>query len=319
MNPNSKSIDDIINASSISEFLSEVKSDNTNVDVSKGDIQDQNIEASLRDFIKAVGFSQASPEAVALETISKKYGSPYVDIMDIEGFEKAGKMFRDEISRDDFHNEITGLTNEDLKRFNYKYDDKTGKYYRETPRAHFSRMKPDDALKEYGEKSGKYAYRLKDEEGVERATIIRDESKNPLLQRLFGRPKYYTGGRWRSDKTGKTLIGNREVVPDDFVYTDTLKIPHPRPGNLYQYFAELAHQAQIQQLNYDERQDDAERYRKEVKKYGEEKYNIPGSKEYEAHRGKKHGRGIAGDLKNEYSDLVKALTESIPVELLFDN
>ena len=44
MNPNSKSIDDIINASSISEFLSEVKSDNTNVDASKGGIQDPNIE-----------------------------------------------------------------------------------------------------------------------------------------------------------------------------------------------------------------------------------------------------------------------------------
>ena len=59
MNPNSKSIDDIINASSISEFLSEVKSDNTNVDASKGGIQDPNIEASLLNFIKSGDFDEA--------------------------------------------------------------------------------------------------------------------------------------------------------------------------------------------------------------------------------------------------------------------
>ena len=301
MNPNSKSIDDIINASSISEFLSEVKSDNTNVDVSKGDIQDPNIGDNLLDFIKAVGFSQESPEAMALETISKKYGSPYVDIMDLEGFEKAGKMFVNEITHDD----MAGLTNEDLKYANYLQDDKTGKYYRETPRAYFSKMRSNDAIKEYN-KSGKYAYELKD---------------NPIdLSELdsISREKI-TGVDWQDFFQKKKNKENRRVVPDDFVFTDTLKLPHPRQGNLYQYFAELAHKAQIQQLNYDERIKDVERYREEVKKYGEKTYNIPGTKEYEAHRGKKHGRGIAGDLKNEYSDLVKALTKSIPVELLFDN
>jgi len=323
VNPNSKSIDDIINASNISEFLSKAKSDNTNVNSGKSNIQDPNIGANLLDFIKDLGLSQDSPEAMALEIINKKYGSPYVDAMDLEGFEKAGKMFVNEITYDD----MAGLTNEDLKYANYLQDDKTGKYYRETPRAHFKSEEDDNALREYRKKSGKYAYRLKDEEGVERATIIRDETKNPLLQRLFGRQKYYTGGSWRSDEDSKTLIGNREVVPDDFAYTytDTLKIKEPRSDrsplrNLSTYFAELAHAAQAQGLNYNERYKDSQRSSKEWQKYGDKVvYNTPGTKEYEAHRGKKHGRGIAGDLKNEYSDLVKALTKSIPVELLFDN
>ena len=84
MNPNSKSIDDIINASSISEFLSEVKSDNTNVDVSKGDIQDQNIDASLRDFIKSniSTVEGLNPEDTslgkAITQIVQEHGNPYI-------------------------------------------------------------------------------------------------------------------------------------------------------------------------------------------------------------------------------------------------
>tara|TARA_R110000764_G_scaffold10105_1_gene31412 strand:- start:656 stop:1411 length:756 start_codon:yes stop_codon:yes gene_type:complete len=84
VNPNSKSIDDIINASSISEFLSEVKSDNTNVDVSKGDIQDQNIDASLRDFIKSniSTVEGLNPEDTslgkAITQIVQEHGNPYI-------------------------------------------------------------------------------------------------------------------------------------------------------------------------------------------------------------------------------------------------
>tara|TARA_R100001594_G_scaffold42298_1_gene74355 strand:+ start:406 stop:1353 length:948 start_codon:yes stop_codon:yes gene_type:complete len=314
MNPKSKSIDDIINASNIFKFLSEAKSDNTNVDVGKGDIKDPNIESSLLNLIKAAGFSETSPEAIALEAINKKYGSPHVDIMDLEDFIKRGMVFKTEID------DISGVTNEDLKYSDYLYDDKTGKYTRVSPRAFFSQMSDDDILRQYRKKTGKYAYKLKDEKGIERATIIRDEEKEPLLRRLFGvGQRNYQGGDFRSDEVARSLIGKREVVPDDFEinYTDTLHIPPPRPGNLYKYFAELAHAAQLKGLNYEQRLEDSRKATEEGRRLGEERYYTPGTIEYEAHSGGKHGRGIAGDLKNEYSDLVKAIAKAVPIELLF--
>tara|TARA_R100001530_G_scaffold53600_2_gene39551 strand:+ start:556 stop:1500 length:945 start_codon:yes stop_codon:yes gene_type:complete len=312
---NEKSIDDIISASSLSEALSAAVSDKTNVDVSRGDIKDPNIESSLLNLIKAAGFSETSLEAIALKRINKKYGNPRVDIMSLEDFIKRGMVFKTEID------DISGVTNEDLKFANYTYDDKTGKYYKVWPRAFFTRMSDDDILRQYRKKTGKYAYKLKDEKGIERATIIRDEAKEPLLRRLFGvGQRNYQGGDFRSDEVAKILRGKREVVPDDFEinYKDNLHIPSPRPGNLYQYFAELAHAAQLKGLNYEERLEDSRKSTEEGRRLGGEVYYTPGAKEYEAHRGGKHGRGIAGDLKNEYSDLVKALSKAIPIELLFE-
>lgn len=318
MNPNSKSIDDIINASSISEFLSEVKSDNTNVDASKGGIQDPNIEASLLNFIKDAGYDPSSAWSEALNVISEKYGSPNVRKMEFEDFEKSGKLFKNKIPRpsnvedNDILYEVDKSTDRNIAKI--KMDNSTGEWYRYTPRASFSAMSLESAIKEYN-KSGKYAYELKDEKGYKGKTIIKD---NPIdLSELdsISREKI-EGVDWQDFFQKKKNKKNREVVPDNFVFTDTLNIPR---GDLHRYFAELAHQAQMQGLNYKERKKYRERIGKEKRKYGEKTYEVPGTLEYIAHEGGKDGGGLEGALKEEYFDLVKALTKTIQVDSLFDN
>jgi|TARA_R110000737_G_C14501739_1_gene472064 hypothetical protein len=318
MPPQTKTIDDIINASSISEFLSEVKSDNTNVDASKGGIQDPNIEASLLNFIKDAGYDPSSAWSEALNVISEKYGSPHVRKMEFEDFEKSGKLFKNKIPRpsnvedNDILYEVDKSTDRNIAKI--KMDNSTGEWYRYTPRASFSAMSLESAIKEYN-KSGKYAYELKDKKGYKGKTIIKD---NPIdLSELdsISREKI-EGVDWQDFFQKKKNKENREVVPDNFVFTDTLNIPR---GDLHRYFAELAHEAQMKGLNYKKRKEYRERVGKEKRKYGEKTYEVPGTLEYIAHEGGKDGGGLERALKEEYFDLVKALTKTIQVDSLFDN
>ena len=84
MNPNSKSIDNIINASNIFKFLSEAKSDKTNVDVSNSNISKPKIESSLLSLLKAAGFEEDDLQARAISQVSKESYSPYVKQMEYD-------------------------------------------------------------------------------------------------------------------------------------------------------------------------------------------------------------------------------------------